>query len=424
MSERGSKGGPLRLLLVSSLALALGLGSVTVATARSAKGDKEPRKQYTLGASIGKKLQAVVENLNTEQYDQARELLEPLSQRKNNNPYERALVYQMLGIVASAGDRYEKALGYFEKSLLEDALPDAAQARLRFNVAQLYVATEQYAEALAALERWFGEVEKPTANAYYLLAVAHYQLEHIEAAIPPILKAIELSRQPNEGWYQLLVGLYFETKAYAKAVDPLETLIELNPRKSYWTQLSALYANLGNEIRSLAVYQLVYEAGLLELDRELRQLAQLYLYHEMPYPAAKLLEKAIEAEQIESDEDAWELLANSWLLARENELALPALEEAAKLSDIGDTYARIGQVHLQNESWLDATAALAKALDKGGLDDEASVNLLLGISLYHQQKPADARKRFAMAKAAAKKGATTRRSAVQWLTVLKRERES
>ncbi len=52
-------------------------------------------------------------------YDQARELLEPLSRRTRNNPYERALVYQMLGFVASSGDHYAEALGYFEKSLLE-----------------------------------------------------------------------------------------------------------------------------------------------------------------------------------------------------------------------------------------------------------------------------------------------------------------
>ena len=408
-----------RLLLVSSLVLTLVLAG-TVATAKEKK-DRESRKQYTLGQSMAKKLNTVIESLNAEQYDQARELLEPLSQKTSLNPYERALVYQMLGFAASAGDAYKKALGFFEKSLLEDALPDAAQASLRFNVAQLYVATEQYAKALKALEQWFEEVEKPTANAYYLLAVAHYQLEQIAAAIPPIRKAIELSRDPNEGWYQLLVGLYFETQAYAEAVDPLERLIELNPKKSYWTQLSALYANLGNEVKSLVVYQLAYEADLLELDRELRQLAQLYLYHEMPYPAAKLLAKAIEAKQIEVDEDAWELLANSWLLAREHELALPALEQAAKLSAVGDTYARIGQVHVQDESWPDASAALAKALDKGGLEDEANVNLLLGISLYHQLKPADARRHFAVAKAAAKKGETTRRAAVQWLKVLDSE---
>ena len=421
MSHLAYRSLPSLLLLVSCLVLTLGLGG---ATAKSAGRDERPRKQYTVGESMAKKLNAVVESLSAEQYDQARELLEPLSQRTRNNPYERSLVYQMLGFVASASDEYGEALGYFEKSLLENALPEVAQAGLRFNVAQLYVATGQYTKALAALERWFEEVEKPTAAAYYLLAVAHYELEQIEAAIPPIRKAIELSREPKESWYQLLVGLYFETKAYADAIDPLERLIELNPKKSYWTQLSALYSNLGNEVRSVAVYQLAYEAGLLELDRELRQLAQLYLYHEMPYLSGKLLEKAIGAKQVEGDEDAWELLANSWLLARENEFALPALEQAAKLSEVGDTYARIGQVHLQDESWSDASTALSKALVKGGLEDKASVSLLLGISLYHQQKPGAARKHFRSAKANAREGKTTRKSAVQWLAVLDREAES
>ena len=421
MSHLAYRSLPSLLLLVSCLVLTLGLSG---AAANAAGRDEKPRRQYTVGASMAKKLNAVVESLTAEDYDQARELLEPLSKRTRNNPYERALVYQMLGFVASSGDHYAEALGYFEKSLLENALPEVAQEGLRFNVAQLYVATGQYAKALVALQRWFEDVEKPTGAAYYLLGVSHYELEQIEAAIPAIRKAIALTREPKESWYQLLVGLYFETKAYADAVDPLERLIELNPKKSYWTQLSALYSNVGNEVRSVAIYQLAYEAGLLELDRELRQLAQLYLYHEMPYLSAKLLEKAIEAKQVAGDEDAWELLANSWLLARENEFALPALEQAAKLSEVGDTYARIGQVHLQDESWSDASAALSKALAKGDLKDKASVNLLLGISLYHQQKPAAARKHFMSAKAGAKEEQTTRKSAVQWLAVMDREAES
>lgn len=412
-----------RCLVVSSLLLALtGLGA-SPASAKSEK-DESPRKQYMLGESMAKKLNVVIESLNAEDYAKARELLEPLSRRSKNNPYERALVYQMLGSVAAGRDDYSQAMNYFDKSLQEDALPEIAQAGLRFNLAQLYVATEQYGKALAALKVWFEEVEKPTANAYYLLAVAHYELEQIEAAIPPIEKAIALSKKPKEGWYQLLVGLYIETKNYAAAVGPLERLIELNPKKSYWTQLSAIYASLGNDVRSVAVYQLAYEAGLLELDRELRQLAQLYLYHEMPYAAAKVIEKALEIEQVESDEAAWELLANSWLLAREHELALPALERAARLSEAGDIYARIGQVHIQDESWRAATAALSKAIDKGGLKDVASVNLLLGISFYHQQQSAAARRHFRAAKAAAKKGETTGTSAVQWLKVLDREAES
>ena len=84
-----------RLLLVSSLVLTLVLAG-TVATAKEKK-DRESRKQYTLGQSMAKKLNTVIESLNAEQYDQARELLEPLSQKTSLNPYERALVYQTGG---------------------------------------------------------------------------------------------------------------------------------------------------------------------------------------------------------------------------------------------------------------------------------------------------------------------------------------
>ena len=76
----------------------------------------------------------------------------------------------------------------------------------------------------------------------------------------------------------------------------------------------------------------------------------------------------------------------------------------------------------RRQSWPDATEVLSKALRKGGLQDEANVNLLLGISFYHQKNASAARKHFVAAKEASARGGTARKSAVQWLTVLDRER--
>jgi tetratricopeptide (TPR) repeat protein len=379
---------------------------------------KEKRRQFTVSAAMGKKLIAASDSLKAEEYEQAREILDALEARaKRLNPYERALTFQMLGFLESSQDQYEAALGFFEKSLVEDALPEGAQVSMRFNVAQLYLATEQYASALKTLERWFEEAEKPTSVAYYLMALAHYQLGEIRQAIQPALRAIKMADEPKEPWYQLLAGLYFENKQYSKAVAPLKALVALNPKKSYLTQLSALYANVGKEEKALAVLQLAYQEGYLDRDNELRQLAQLYLYHGLPYRAGTVLEKGLEEERIEADAKAWEMLANSWLMARELDRALDPLAKAAALAEDGNVYARLGQVLLEQESWSDAAAALAKALEKGALDDEGTANLLLGISLYHQDRRQQARRYFGAAQASE----SARESAVKWLRLLDRE---
>jgi tetratricopeptide (TPR) repeat protein len=228
---------------------------------------------------------------------------------------------------------------------------------------------------------------------------------------------VETATSVQEPWLQLLVGLYYETRQYEKAQEPLEALIMLKPRKAYWTQLSSLYAHLEQEPKSLAVMQLAYEQEFLETDRELRQLAQLYLYHSIPYRAATVLEKGLADGIVEEDADVFAMIANSWLLAREHEAALAPLERAAEMSPKGDLYARLGQVLLDRERWRDSAKALRAAFAKDGLTDPGTANLMLGMALYYQKRPAAAKKYFSRAL----RDDSSRETASQWLLLLDRE---
>jgi tetratricopeptide (TPR) repeat protein len=415
--KHSTAGAALRIAAALGVALLVGLAGA----AAEAKEKKEKRKQYTVDEVMHKKLTGAMEHLQAEDYAAAQEILNPLAKRSEKlNAYERALVFQILGFVESSQERYEKALDYFEKCLAEDALPEGGQLSTRFNTAQLYLATEQYAKAAKTLERWFEEAESPSPIAYYLLAIAYYQTGQIDRAIPPAKQAVASSTKPREAWLQLLAGLYFEKRQYANALKPLKRLVVLYPRKSYWTQLSALYSQLDREEEALAALQLAYDQGLLDLDRELRQLAQLYLHHGLPYRAAFVLEKGLTEEIVESDAESWEMLANSWLLAQELERALEPLTKAAQLAESGDGYVRLGQVHLEREEWDQASAALATGLEKGDLDDPGGVNLLLGIAFYHQNQLERARKHFGTARSSE----SSEKSARQWLELMDQESRS
>ncbi len=402
-----------------SLFLAAAVGLAPGGEAEAKKKDKDKnRARHTVSQSVAKKLTPALESLQNEQYDEASEVLLVLAKRADRlKPYERALVYQMLGYVESGQERFPEALAYFEKCLAQEALPPIAQRQTRFNVAQLYLATERFGEAVKALELWFLEAEKPAPSAYYLLAVAHYQNEDPENALIAAETAVRVAVNVREPWLQLLVGLYYETKRYEEAQEPLEALIMLSPRKTYWTQLSSLYAHLGKEPKSLAVMQLAYNQGFLEKDRELRQLSQLYLYREIPFRAAQVLEKGLADEIVAEDVDVYAMLANSLLLAREYDAALAPLRRAAELSDQGNLYARLGQVLLDRERWHDAAEALSAALERGDLVDEGGAELMLGMAHYYENRRVLARRHFA----AALDSDNTRESAAKWLELLDQE---
>ena len=168
--------------------------------------------------------------------------------------------------------------------------------------------------------------------------------------------------------------------------------------------------------------QLAYAQDFLDRNNDLRALAQLYLYHSLPYRAGLVLEKGMEDEFIEEDAAYWEMLANSWLLAREFDRALTPLQTGAEISEKGDLYARLGQLHLEREQWADASKALTSAITKGDLRDEATTHLLLAISYYHQEQYQNSTRHLRTARLSETEA--VRNSASQWLMLVDRDAEA
>lgn len=383
------------------------------------QGGPAPAKStnYAVGEFAYGKLSAAQELMGAENFTEARKILEKMLGKRLND-HERALTLQSLGFVQASQEQWDAATESFEKCLAQEALPPGAQSSTRYNVAQIYLLRERYADSAKTLETWFTEVENPGSAAYYLLATAYALDGQYDRALPPAEKAVALADDPKEQWLQILLNLYFEKQDFKKLARTLERLASRYPKKVYWMQLSAVYAELGKDEKSLAVLQVAYENDLLTEDVELRRLAQLYLFHEIPYRAARVLERALEEEKIESDAESLELLANSWIQAREYERAIPPLERAAALAGDGDLYVRLGQIHLERRAWGKAEEALTQALSHKELDDRGRVWLLLGVSRYSAKRVTSAEEAFANAG----KFDSTRDSATTWLGHIERDR--
>jgi tetratricopeptide (TPR) repeat protein len=381
------------------------------------RADRKARAQiHQVRTRISRYLGAAAEAVDEEDPQEAKRLL--LKLRPNRlNPYERALVYRLIAFVAYGEEEYEEAIEYFVKVLEEEVLPIRDEARVRFNIAQLHAAMQQWSEVIVWLNRWLLYVDDPDPLGFYLMGIACYQLEDFDAAIVHTKRALDSSPEPREAWLRLLAALYSQKEDYESATPVLEELVLRFPKKEYWVQLSLIYGAREDYRRSLAVQQVAYAQGFLAEDKELRRLARSYLYHDLPYPAAKVLEKALEDGAIESDPEAFELLANSWIAAREYDRSLAPLRKAAELSQDGNLYVRLGQVHMQREAWGEAAELLRKAVEKGGLEDPGNAELLLGISYYNDSRVARARSSFLRAR----RHDSTREEADRWITHLAAE---
>lgn len=399
-------------------AWALCVASVVVSAggASAAAKERPGKKNFAPSEAVGKRLLKVSELAEEEKYAEAEAVLEPLTKKTRLSKFDRASVFQTYGLMLAAQEKYKPATSAFETALAVDYLPDAAMQSLRYNLAQLYLADEKFDRAAVLLEEWMQHEEKPNAQAEFLLTVAYAQTEKWDKALEHGRKAVALSDEPTEQRLGLLLAIEYQNGNLPESLALLEQLVTHFPKKRYLMQLAAAYSTMGDEERALATLELADQQGWLDQEREVLQLAQRYQYHDLPWPAANTLIRAMEAGTVSRSVENLELLANALLSAREYKKAIEPLSEAAKLSPKGDLYVRLAQVYLEDENWSEARAALDAAIAKGGLRDSGNAYLLLGISNYNEDRLQSARTAFNQAL----RDDSTASSAERWLEYVDR----
>lgn len=375
--------------------------------------------EYEVGERTTRHVNDAHTALADEDYAAAREALSHL-RLAALNPLERSMAYRAYAYIAYGEGDVPAAVGYLEKAIAENAFPESTLQDLRFQIAQLELSLENWPAVVSNLRLWFDMVDEPNSAAYYLLAIAYYQMEDLDAALGPATQAVELSDEPQESWLQLLLAIRLVRKEYPKAAPIIEELVRRFPKKDYWIQLSTVYGAMGDFEEALVPLQLAYEQGLLDTDAELRRLSQLLLYLDLPYRAAQVISKGIEDGIIEKKPDVYEQLSNSWIAAREFDRAVEPLEIAARLADNGDLYVRLAQVEIQREKWGEAIEALQHGLEKGDLTKPGDAHLLMGIARYSRRQPQQALTAFRRAR----EFDATRSEADTWLTHIERELQS
>ncbi|MEM9058271.1 MAG: tetratricopeptide repeat protein, partial [Pseudomonadota bacterium] len=346
-----------------------------------------------------------------------------LEKKKDLNSYELAQMYTFYGFLYYDQENYPKAIEAYQNVLRQENLPKALETGTRYSLAQLYFATEDYPNAVRALNAWFEVAKNPGPEPYILLGQAYYQTKEYNKAISPILRGMELAKERGkeikENWYLILRVIYFEQGNNKKVAEILETLVRQFPKKEYWTQLSGIYGELGRSREQTITYELAYLQGFLDSSREIVTLSQLLLQSEVPYRAATILEKGIEDGMVDGDAKNYRLLSQAWMVANEDDKAIPALREAARLSGDGELDVRLAQSYLNTENWDGAVTSVRAGISKGGLRRRDQAHTILGMALYEQEKFNEALNAFREAA----KDPRSSKVAAQWVQHIEKEKE-
>ncbi len=374
-------------------------GATSLSNTAYAADDKKEQRTPSIDVSTGKKLNEAIEALNAQKYPDAKAVLAKLNMDKLS-PYEKSRVYQIYASIAGAQNDYDGVRKNMQAAIATGGLNDEEMQEARYQIAQMYIAEEHWQEGINALNEWFKTAENPNSTAYYLLAVAYYQLKKLDQALAPAEKAVSLTDKPRESWLQLLLALRIEKEQYQQAIPLLKQLVMADPsKKAYWVQLSAVNRQLERYTESLAVLEVANIGGLLKTESDLRPMTELEAFNGIPYRSAKNLNKFLSDGTFKPAEKTYERLGFSYIEAREYEKAIKPLDKAGQMSSTGETYVRLAEVQLQRQDWGGAADALNKALAKGGLKDTGNTQLLMGIALYSDKKPKAARGWFVKAAA-------------------------
>jgi len=389
------------------------------AIAQDSEEDTTKTKQaQAVSKEVYDQIQKAQELVDAKDYSGALRMLDRLYNPDKLTEYEQANVLNYIGFVYYNMEDVPNAIKTYQRMVSIPSLEPQLLKQTTYTLAQLYTMEEQYQQALTTLDKWFTMETNPAPEPYILKAQNLYQVQRYKEMVEPIEAAMRVAREREkevkEDWYVLLNFAYFQDENYAKVRDIQETLLANWPKKRYWFSLAGAYTELGEDQNLIAAYAAAHTDGLLEKESEFVTMAQLYMQREVPYKAAALLESEMEKGVVAKNAKNYRLLSQAWMLSQEDSKAIPALKEAARMSDDGELDIRLGNSYLNLGEYAECATAVRNGLRKGGLKNPDNAQISLGMCLYNLKQYSDARKAFREAARTQR----SRRVANQWIQVI------
>jgi len=406
-------------LVIVALIVLVAFGTVQAQeNERDRRDQQRTRQAQAVSQHVYDKIQQAQELAETENYDTALGLLSSLRDKDNLTDYERSNVLQHMGSIQfSTGDTLG-AISTFSDLLSIPGLEEQIRQRIVYTQAQLNSAAERYADAIRLYEEWFELEPNPAPAPFIQYAKTLYQVDRYSEMIEPIESALQIAKKREipvkEDWYVLLSFAYFRQENYREVRDIQKILLVNWPKKSYWLSLAGAYVELGEDDNLFATYDAIHMQGLFEKENEFLTMAQLYMQHDVPYKAGTLLEMEMDKGNVARNAKNYRLLSQAWSLALEDERSVPALKEAARLSEGGELDLRLANAYLNLGQYAECAGAVRGGLKKGAIKSPDNAWVTLGMCLYNQQKYREAISSFREA------GKTRRSSRIsdQWIAAI------
>ena len=392
---------------------------------QSFAADPEPEKiQKYPSEELEKNLKKIMDAINGKKFKTARRDIDRLLRSDKIDPisYDTALLSNLKAHSYLQESKYKEALPNLEKAYemgVKYALWDRAELqRMLFVLAQvnyLYASEIKntaekkrfYEKSIELGKLWISKEPKPNATMLIFISNAYFQLgtiektpnrEFLKQAIDYAWKNLTLQLKVDEKTYQLIVAALYQMEDVEKTTEILELQVKENPtKKETWQQLLALYNAIAqkalenkdpvaareNQLRMVVTMERAQKHNILNTPKDNMTLVAIYFQLEEFDQAALLLEQFIKENKLEDNKVGYDLLSSAYFRLNEPEKAIDALKRSAEaFPDKGDIEVTIAQFYLTLEDQKNANLHLTKAIEKGNLEKQGTVYLMLSFTAY------------------------------------------
>lgn len=346
--------------------IALSASVVTTATFVASAQAQEPVEGRQFGSAAGQMVNDAQTLAQSDQFGAAISKLNEAIAIPNLNAYERSTVYTMLGHYYYEQDNVSQAIANNRNAINAGGLMPNENTSLEKNIAQLLIANGQYVEGAQALEAWVRKTgDRDPKNTTYIMQ-AWVQAEQYRQALPWAEQWFNAASPKERKHFDLLNFIYNDLGMQGRQADIIKEMIVRWPEDAtLWENWISLLAQGGREQDAFEVNKMRYLAGTMTSESDIKKIVEYYQYYEMPFQAAVILEKEMNAQRVTQNADNLVRLSDLFRQAREYKRALPILKRAAESSGRSKSWANYGEALYQQGQCGEAETALRKAMDMG-----------------------------------------------------------
>jgi len=354
----------------------------------SSKGKKDEnkypnatRKEPKLDMSSGdqKDLNKAADLINENKNDEAEPLIQKVIANDHASKYAQAFAHQLQAQVNWEKDKNAEAIAEYRKAVELDALPNDAHFQVIYQIAQLQIQDEKYADALTTIDQWEKETGATTADELALKANAYYRTDKFQPAIDTMKKAVSMTDKPNDSWTQILMASYFELNQFDQAAEVVQQQMQKNPNdKKLLNQLATIYIQADKPQQALDLMAKAKSQGLITTSDDYMQLAKLYGAADKYKEASATIKEGLDKGILKPSFDVYKLQGDVCTQAEDDACAIDAYTKASPQAKDGNVDYQLGYLLFYSDKSKDAADALTRAISKGGLRQEGEAYLLRG----------------------------------------------